>query len=121
MKTFLFWPDHREEYIEVAEDLQRKGNDIIYWVCSSGYEQRLQGRFPKTVFHRERDALEGRPAKNFEEKNFPPANRNLIEKFHGTESVVLSMMNKHFDTTCTDERKHIYYQILGYWDGIFKK
>ena len=118
MKTFLFWPDHREEYIEVAEDLQRKGNDIIYWVCSSGYEQRLQGRFPKTVFHRERDALEGRPAKNFEEKNFPPANRNLIEKFHGTESVVLSMMNKHFDYMSIDERKQVYYNMLGYWYAV---
>ena len=31
------------------------------------------------------------------------------------------MMNKRFDWMGVDERKHLYYQMLGYWGPILKK
>lgn len=121
MRTFLFWPDDKEEYIEIAENLQKNGNDILYWVCSAENEEKLRTRFPKTVFHNQQNAINAVLPRNFEEKDFSLPSKDLIEKFYKTESVVLNMMNKHFDTTCTDERKHIYYRMLGYWFAVFKK
>jgi hypothetical protein len=119
MKVFLFWPDDNEEYIESIKDFEKKGNKILYWVYSCTDGNHVKSAFPETIFHDHYDAIEAIPPSD--DLFFDPPSKDLIDKFKKTESIVLTMMNKHFDNVSLDDRRHIYYKILGYWFGILKK
>ncbi|PIR74184.1 MAG: hypothetical protein COU35_03950 [Candidatus Magasanikbacteria bacterium CG10_big_fil_rev_8_21_14_0_10_47_10] len=118
MKLFLIWAANRSEISGLIDGLQQDGHEILYWVGTQASEEEVpQG----TVFHSHIDAWDGLPAKNVDVYDFPPPSKALIDSMHRTESLVLTMMNKRFDTDCVDKRRHRYYIMLQYWHGLLEK
>jgi len=121
MRIFLFpWPIDKEEYVEAISDLQNAGHEIVYWVSVFGELDKLRPKFPNTIFHDHLEAGFCKPAIGLESVWEPPP-ADLIKQLYKVESLILTMMNKRFDWMCVDERKHLYYQFLGYWSQILKK
>lgn len=117
MRIFLIWADyfHGVEYL--ISELEKRSYEVVYWVgLADGHENKFKG-----IFHEHYAAWAGSPAKGVDLSEFLPPNKELIKKFHETESTILTMMNKRFGHMCVDERKHMYYNILQYWHGVIKK
>jgi len=103
---------------EVISRLKSGSHNVVYWV---GLKKGYNNEFPEAVFHDHYDAWDGKPAPELASEEFDPPPAALIGRFHKTESLILTMMNKHFDWMGVDERRHIYYQMLSYWSGVIKK
>ncbi len=115
MKILLVWPDNEPEVKIIIDALIEGGHEIPYWVGLIGGEHYA----PKgTVFHDHYAAWEGKPAEGFATLSNPPS-AALIERSYRTESFTLSMMDKRFDSAPLEERKQIYYSMLGYWNSVF--
>lgn len=119
MKIFLIWAAPYSQLSGLINKLKGAGHEIPYWVGL--YEDGKAPDLDGTIFHDHYDAWVCEPAKGVDPSEFPPPGKELIEKMYRTESLVLTMMNKKFDTLCVDERKHIYYNMLRYWDGLLGK
>jgi hypothetical protein len=119
MKILLIWATTYSRLEPLIRKLEENGHEIPYWVGSSenGKAPDLKG----TVFHDHYAAWVGSPAAGAALAESPPPGKGLIERMHKTESLVLTMMNKKFDPLCVDERRHIYYAMLGYWYGVINK
>lgn len=119
MKIFLFWggKDSKETINSVLK-LKGQSNRIVYWM---GGNSKHKDKLPETIFHTNLDVLHGIPAKGIDISEFPPPGKDLIKRLHKVESLILTMMNAKLDELCTDERKHLYYNMLQYWHGVFKK
>ncbi len=117
MRVFLICGSKYNEIKSLVKILRQNGHEICYWTGFS--DDGLE--IPGAIFHGHFDAWKGIPAKGIGTEEFDPPGKNLIEKMYKTESLVLTMMNKAFDKMCVDERRHLYYTILGYWHGIIKK
>ncbi|HEY4521712.1 MAG TPA: hypothetical protein VJH05_01065 [Candidatus Paceibacterota bacterium] len=119
MKIFLIWAAEYKEIEYLMRKLKNGGHEIAYWVGTSvaGGEENLKN----TVFHNHYSAWVGNPAEGIDINDFPPPGKELIERMYKTESTILTMMNKKFNNLCVDERRHIYYQMLRYWQGVLKK
>lgn len=103
---------------EVIGRLKSRSHDVVYWVGRKGNGEE---NFPDIIFHDHYDAWDGKPAPALASVDFDPPSRELIERLHKAESLILTMMNKHFDWMGVDERRHVYYQMLSYWSGVIKK
>ena len=115
MKILLVWPVPNPEISVLLKELTDAGHEIVYWV---GYHS-VSHLTPKgAIFHDHYDAWDGKPANALKGASFPPPSLELIERLYRTESIVLSMMDKHYDTAPVNERKHIYYSMLSYWTGV---
>src|SRR3989344_3664804 len=115
MKILLVWPVPNPEISVLLKELTDAGHEIVYWV---GYHS-VSHLTPKgAIFHDHYDAWDGKPADALKDTSFPPPSSELIERLYRTESVVLSMMDKRYDTAPVNERKHIYYSMLSYWSGV---
>lgn len=115
VKILLVWPVPNPEIRILMDELAKAGHEIVYWV---GYHS-VSHLTPKgAIFHDHYDAWDGKPSEEFKNKAFPPPSAELIEKMYRAESIVLSMMDKHYDTAPVNERKHIYYSMLSYWSGV---
>ena len=119
MKILLIWAAEYGEINYLIQKIKNNGHDIVYWVGTSfaGAEKYLSG----TVFHNHYSAWVGSSAEGVDASQFPPPSKELIEKMYKTESIILTMMNKKFDALGVDERRHIYYNMLRYWQGVLKK
>lgn len=118
MKIFLIWADKAEELKYLISELKKKSHEVVYWVgIADGHEHEISG----AVFHDHDAAWAGTPAKSINASEFSPPGKDLIKKLHKEESIILTMMNKRFGSMCVDERRHLYYDILGYWLGVIKK
>ncbi|MBI2474302.1 MAG: hypothetical protein HYV68_01240 [Candidatus Taylorbacteria bacterium] len=118
MRLFLVhWPNHREEYTDVVKELQKNGHKVVYWAYTWKGREEVKSWFPDVITHDHVDgqnALDplGQPIK------VPPASKELIDRMHKTEAIVLTMMNKHYEWMNVDERKRTYYTMLAYWDRV---
>ncbi len=122
MRVFLIWAGKYKESEGIISELIRRNHKILYWVgLKDGDELSDCLREQGTIFHDHFAAWDGTPAKNVDPGEFDPPGKDLIEKFYKVESLILTMMNKHFDKMCVDERRHLYYNMLGYWHGVIKK
>ncbi len=102
---------------DVAFELQKR-HEIVYW-CGISLDTEVDStQFPRTVFHDFFDALAGKPATGVDISNFQPPGEDLIKEFQETELTVLTMMNKKYQKVLLEERKHLYYRLLGYWYGV---
>ncbi|PIQ69021.1 MAG: hypothetical protein COV91_00845 [Candidatus Taylorbacteria bacterium CG11_big_fil_rev_8_21_14_0_20_46_11] len=120
MKLFLFqWPIVNDAYIDALGDIETSGHELLYFVYS-GDSSKVRKRLPRAIFHEHEYALDGEPADGKSEFLTPPS-ASLIHDMAGVELTVLSMMNKHLDHMTIDERKQVYYQMLGYWDRILEQ
>lgn len=117
-KIFLIWADGQPEIIKMISNLEKKGHKVVYWVGNGNPDL---SRIQHIIYHDHYAAWAGTPAEGIDPSDFPPPGKDLIDSFHKTESIIMSMMNKKFDTLCVDERRHIYYKMLRYWHGVIKK
>ncbi|MFA6552485.1 MAG: hypothetical protein WCT19_03220 [Candidatus Paceibacterota bacterium] len=117
-KIFLIWGvDKRFDTARMIAEFEKKGHKVVYVV----HFEKIIVPGTDFVYHDNYKAGLGEPAEGISYFEFPPASLDLVKKMQETESVVLTMMNRMFDNLCVDERKHIYYEMLGYWDGVLKK
>ncbi|TSC87195.1 MAG: hypothetical protein G01um10148_300 [Parcubacteria group bacterium Gr01-1014_8] len=115
MRILVVYPRAVPEIEIFFNDLKQAGHEIVYWVGEHSGEKNT----PKgAIFHDHYDAWDGKSAEVFKNVTFPPASSELVERLYRTESVVLSMMDKHYDSAPVNERKHIYYSMLSYWSGV---
>lgn len=119
MRIFLFGWDHtRADYLAVVAGLQKENHEIVYWTTPADENRIDRSRFPSTIFHNVVKASWGQSALGVNAAVFPLPSRELIGQMSQVESMVLTMMNKRFDWMGTDERKHLYYSLLRYWQGV---
>ncbi|MDP2669388.1 MAG: hypothetical protein Q8P07_06225 [bacterium] len=119
MRLFLIWAAPYSQMKQLIGTLKENGHEIPYWVGL--YEDGKAPDLKGTIFHDHYDAWVCEPARGVDPSEFPPPGKELIEKMYKVESLVLTMMNKKFDTLCVDERRHIYYNMLRYWNGLLEK
>lgn len=118
---FIEWSGKQFGLDAVVKTLQDQGHQIVYW---SGFEldnNVNKAQFPETIFHDYYDARAARPAEGVDVSQFAPPSDNLIRQMLQTESDLLIQMNKSFEWMRENQKKHLYYQYLRYWDGVFKK
>ena len=118
MKIFLIWDIMNSKEANLLPKLKGESNKIIYWVS---WPQGEKYKPSETIFHNLLDAIPGIPAKGIDMSEFPPPGKDLIERLYKVESLILTMMNRWPGKLHTDERKHLYYNMLQYWCGILKK
>ena len=119
MRIFLIWEStNPEELNSIVSNLKRQSNKIIYWMAWPHVEKYKPS---ETIFHNVLDATRGIPAKDINISEFPPPGKDLIEQLYRVESLILTMMNRRPGKLRTDERKHLYYNILQYWHGVLRK
>lgn len=115
MKIFLIWNNLD---LDTVKKLKRQSNKIVYWMADEGEKDKPS----EAIFHNVLDAIQGIPAKGIDISEFPPPGKDLIERLHRVESLILTMMNRSKTGKLrTDERKHLYYNMLQYWCGVLKK
>ncbi|MFA6551126.1 MAG: hypothetical protein WCV41_01185 [Patescibacteria group bacterium] len=117
MRIFLIWPDTSPEMVNFISGLKRSGHEVVYWTGT----KKNEGKFPEIILHDHYDAWIGIPPKELAGVEFDPPGEDLIKKLAGVESIIMTMMNKHFEGMCVDERKNLYYSLLGYWWGVLNK
>src|SRR3989338_4409048 len=118
MRILLIWPTPHEDVKIILDELQSAGHEIVYWVG----EHPVAHLTPKgCIFHDHYDAWDAKPAQAYAKEAFPPPPAKLIASLYETESLMLTMMNKHYDKAPVDERKQIYYDMLGYWGEVLEK
>ena len=118
MKIFLIWADGGPNIVNFILDLKKRGHEVPYWV---GVGTPDRSAIPDVVYHDHYSAWVGSPAEGIDPSHFLPPGKELIERMYKTESVALTMMNKKFNDICVDERRHIYYEMLRYWQGVLDK
>lgn len=118
MKILLIWPTPKPEVKLLLDEIESAGHEIVYWV----------GERPSShltplgaIFHDHYDAWGGKPADEYRTEAFPPPSAKRIASLFELESLILTMMNKHYDAVTVDERKHIYYTMLGYWEAVLER
>ncbi|KKU07734.1 MAG: hypothetical protein UX10_C0006G0005 [Candidatus Magasanikbacteria bacterium GW2011_GWA2_45_39] len=122
MRLFLIgWAEDRPELVDVADEMKRHGHDILYWTRSTAVFTIDEKHFPYTVFHDYEDAVTGRPARALAGEVFDPPSAELLGQMHDAESIFLTMANKKYDWMTVDERKHLYYHMVGVWTNILNK
>jgi hypothetical protein len=117
MRIFLIWSDESQGDMNLVSGLRQSGHEVIYWINTKENE----GKFPGIIIHDHNDAWVGIPPKELATVEFDPPSEELINKLSGVESIIMTMMNKHFEGKCVDERKNLYYTLLGYWYGVLNK
>ncbi|MDO8430353.1 MAG: hypothetical protein Q7S73_03225 [bacterium] len=116
---FINWARKDLGFTKVVKNLKKDGHEIVYW--TSFLKEIDQKDFPETIFHEHLDALEGIPAPALLNEVFDPPGENLLHDMLEAESIVMTMMNKHFENKTVTERKYLYLNYIRYWNGVFKK
>lgn len=117
MKILLSWARKQSdpETRILIERLQQAGHEFVYFV---GAPVDKTATPAGTLFHSYAEAEVGKSAHGIDASLFPPLDEELIRRLYHTESIVLTMMNRFFDTLCVDERRRIYYEMVRYWSGV---
>lgn len=118
---FLGWAGKDLGMLQVVEELQQRGNEILYWTGFKSELDEIKSKFPKTIFQSHLDAFYGIPPKELAGYKFSPPGQELLGRLYETESLVLTMMNKRFEHLLVSERKNFYYHLVQYWSGVLKK
>lgn len=117
MKLFIIWANSNPEMAEELLALKARGHEIVYWV---GYVGSDLTEFSGTIFHEHYAAWAGNPPESMRDMIVPPS-ADLIREFSPVENIILHMMAKRFDVRSVDERRHLYFRMLGYWHAIIEK
>jgi len=120
MKIFLIWSNGSQKDLDFIAGLKRSGHEIIYWTARKVLKEDAE-EMPGTILHDHWDAWIGIPPKELADSKFDPPEAELIKKMSSAEAIIMTMMNKHFEGMCVDERKHFYYNNLRYWHGALNK
>ncbi len=117
---FIGWQGSDLGLTDAARNLKTH-HEISYWSGDGKEFESLRAEFPGTIFHDHFDALYGIPPAGIDASAFPPPDAALLLELLKTESIVLTMMNKRFESALTSERKHLYYTLVRYWRGVLLK
>lgn len=112
----LMWPLDRPEMKVLIDSLTQAGHEICYWI---GEGEGARHAPKETIFHDHYEAWAARPAPAFANVSIEPSSAQYIASLYDTESLIMTMMNKRYDASPVDERKHIYYTMLAYWTHVF--
>ncbi len=118
MRVLLMWPWPDERTKVVIDAIEAVGHEIVYWI---GEHPVAHLNPASSIFHDHYDAWDGKPAEALAKEKYPPPSAALISSMYETESIIMTMMNKHYDKAPVDERKQIYYDMLGYWSMVLDK
>lgn len=114
MRILLDWKKPEREMSTLLDALAQK-HEIVYWVS---FKESQAGVKSSAVFHDAERARLAQPAESLDPSSFPLPSAELIHQMRSAESTVLTMMNRKFAALNVDERKHLYYTMLGYWAGV---
>lgn len=115
MRIVLIWPMSDPAVKILLDELRAAGHEVVYWVG----EQSAAHLAPAgCIFHDHYDAWDAKPAQALAQNIFLPPSAEVIGTLYELESLILTMMNKRYDAAPVDERKHIYYTMLGYWNYV---
>src|SRR3989344_4725508 len=115
MKIMLIWDEEKDLMKLLFDRLEGAGHEITYWVGTHSTAEISPG---SAIFHDHYDAWDAKPAEALADTNISPPSAKFIASHYDTESFVMTMMDKHYDTANVDERKHIYYTMLAYWNYV---
>ena len=118
MKILLMWGEKESEMRTIFDALHKDGHDIVYWVGGNESEHLTP---PGAPFHDFFGAWAAQRARGLENEYIEPASRNLIDSMAPIESHILTMMNKRYNTAGVDERKHVYFTMLAYWNYVIER
>lgn len=119
MRILLSWAQCGPEIEEMILELKKNSHEVFYWL---GFSGGIENKYPEIIFHNHPDAWIAKPAKGVDTSKFPAPGVDLIEKLYHDESLLLTMMNRKIGgIKSVDERKHLYYNLLQYWNGVLKK
>lgn len=118
MKLFIIWADSSPEMVEALLRLTSEGHQILYWVGHTGDGGDVN-KLTGTIFHEHYAAWAGNPPERMRDMMVPPSEA-LIKEFSSVENIVLHMMAKRFDIRPTDDRRHLYLRMLGYWHTVIE-
>ncbi|MAF43260.1 MAG: hypothetical protein CMI54_03695 [Parcubacteria group bacterium] len=123
MRIFLIdWALEYPELVGVAEELQKAGHEILYWVRISDFSNYIKankGLFPKTVFHElTEEADAAKPPAKVQTDSFEPVGEDIIHQLLEDEGVVLSLMERSYCRWSIHQKKQFYYDLLKYWRGV---
>ncbi len=118
MRLFLIFANHGAEGAAVIRLLQKQSHQVIYWVGAENPEVK---NFPEIIFHKYSDAHRGIPAAGINASKYPTPPADLIRKLYRVESMGLLILNKLFPRLPFEERRHMYFEILRYWYGVFNE
>ncbi|MFA6304889.1 MAG: hypothetical protein WCV73_00175 [Patescibacteria group bacterium] len=115
MKIMLIWDSSQTEVGKLIQELEQNNHELVYWL---GGESEKHYCPNNAVFHNCKEAILNKPADGFTVEQFPTPSKELIQKLHHAEAIILTMMNGKFGGLATDLRKHFYYNSIRYWQGI---
>lgn len=118
---FIEWSGKEFGLTDVVKELKKQLHEVIYW---SGFNLEAnvdKTEFPNTIFHDYHDARAGIASPQVDDSSFEPPGEELIKKLYETESILLIMMNKRYEWMSENQKKHLYYRYIQYWDGVIKK
>ncbi len=118
MRLFLIFANHGAETANTITELQKHSHQVLYWVGAFNREVK---NFPEIIFHNYKDARRGIPAPGIEVWKYPPPSADLVRRLYGVESIVMTMTNKVFPYLSFEEHKHLYYDLLRYWQGVLEE
>ncbi len=118
MRIMLMWPSSGLEMKILLDALASAGHEVVYWVG----EYSSAHLSPKgAIFHDHYDAWDAKRPETLKNAPIEPVSKDMIASMFETESLVLTMMNKRYDAAPVDERKHIYYTMLAYWNYVVEE
>jgi len=118
---FIEWSGKDFGLTDIVKKLKHDGHEIVYW---SGFQLGKnvdKSEFPDTVFHDYHDARAGISSPQVDDSTFLPPGESLINRLLDIESTILIMMNKRYEWMKENQKKHLYYRYIQYWDGVLKK
>ena len=118
MRVFLIFDNHGAEGATIIRELKKASHEVLYWV--GAFNNEVQN-FPEIIFHHYKDARLGIPPQKVDAAKYEPPAGKLVHQLYRAESMVMMIMNKLFPDMPFEERKHLYYELLRYWQGVLNE
>jgi hypothetical protein len=118
---FLEWSDKDLGSTDMIKEFQKRGHKIGYISGTDLDINYNKSEFPGTIFHDYHDARAGIPSPQVDTSDFEPPSESLLNELLCIESNILVLMNKRFEWMGENQKKHLYYTYVQYWNGVLKK
>lgn len=106
------------EAVDLIRGLKKADHEVMYWV---GLSTGVECEFPEIIFQDHETAREGKLAPGIDPQEFEPASEELLKALLPTEALIYTMMKRKLQKMFFQERRHIYYEMVRYWQGVLKK
>ena len=118
MRILVSWKKPALDY-EIRTLVQglENSHEVVYWIGYESQKKEVKNN-SKAVFHDADLARLNIKSSEIDDTNFEPIDSDIIKASYKHESIVLSMMNRKFAGLSLDEKKHLYYELLQYWNGV---